>query len=417
MSFPVRPDLQLHDPMASTSSRTLLGGVIALAALSSSWSGVKLGPLNLSDFFVLVALILIPFTDAFRRNASLLRAWMVLPAVVALVLTARDVIIFGRQLNMSEVNAEGLSSGQMLARIVLSTICVAIVCVVHIGGDERRGRRLLAWWVTGVVTSSAYALGQATGVFPSAPDGLFLAQINGFNRFAGFSSHPNALAQTIVLAVPIVLLSIGAKAKLRRLLATVVLVIALFGTGSRAGLLVGFIAVAVSALVLGRRKGVLRWTLPLVILAVAGAIVFGPRVIGGTRFAQSDGVTQSNSGRVQALGDGWELFSRYPITGAGLGSWVGELAPLVLLASGGLVLLAVYSTFAVSPLISLWRIRRQELAEALFISATMVLPLGLLNNGFTERYSFWPALIGAGVYGIEARRSAKRGRPTAAWRG
>ncbi|WP_181431161.1 O-antigen ligase [Curtobacterium sp. MCBD17_021] len=352
----------------------------------------------MSDLFVIVGLLLLPLSPGATKNLPGLRSWMFLPALIGLLLAARDVVVVGRPFTAIEELGAGLSPAQMLARVVLSTVCVAVLSVLVIGRDVARGRRILRWWIGGVVSSSVFALLQAIG---TVPEGTLLAQVNGTDRYAGLSSHPNALAQTIVLAIPVVLYYLRASMTRNRLVAGlgfVLLIAALFQTGSRAGLLIGFAVVVVSIVHHASRTGGLRWVLPIVILATAAAVVFGPALIRGTRFVQSAGTVQSNVGRTQAIGDGWELFVAHPVLGAGLGSWVGELAPLVLLASGGVLFLVAYSTFVAAPILILWRSRQIDLAAVLLISAVAVVLLGLLNNGFTERYTFWPVLIGASLF-------------------
>ncbi len=65
-----------------------------------------------------------------------------------------------------------------------------------------------------------------------------------------------------------------------------------------------------------------------------------------------------------------------------------------MLVSGGVLFLAVYTFFLVRPITVMFADRSEALVAACLVSACLVPFLGLLNNGFTERYTFWPALIG-----------------------
>ncbi|WFR68144.1 O-antigen ligase family protein [Curtobacterium flaccumfaciens] len=327
------PAATKHD----ASRGSLLLGVACLAALTSSWSAARIGSLNLSDLFMLFTLVLAPFTSSIIRDSPRVHAWIALPTLVALVLTARDVVISGDSLGVVDGEASGLAPGQMLARVALSTLCVSLVCMIAIGDEQSRGRKVLKWWFAGVTVSAVFAILQGLGV---VPDNVVLAQINGAERFAGLSSHPNALAQTIVLALPLCSYFVNTSSPRRRWLAVLMLVllwIALVQTGSRAGLLGGFVVTLVALIYFAARLRVLRWILPLAILGVVAALIYGPQVISATRFVPSAGTAQSNSGRVQAISEGWASFLSHPFAGAGLGSWVGELAPLVLLACGGVL--------------------------------------------------------------------------------
>jgi hypothetical protein len=295
---------QVEGP-STTQRVTLLSTVTGLAALTASWSGVRVGAFNVSDAFVVVGLVLIPFSAATKDGRSTLRAWMVLPAFAALVLAARDVILFGRNFATPGVAEAGLSSGQMLARVVLSTICVAVLCIVVVGRHEADGRKILLGWLIGVLLSSAFSLVQGFGLLPES---FVLEQVNGTGRFAGLSSHPNALAQTIVLALPLAFYELrthSGRGRLVAVLALGLLFAAVFQTGSRAGLLIGFVVATASALISASRAQVMRWVLPMVILATALAILYGPALIGTTRFTASAGTIQSNVGRVQSISEGW----------------------------------------------------------------------------------------------------------------
>jgi len=318
---------------------------------------------------------------------------MVFPALFALFLLARDVIVFGRPINGASDVIEGISPSQMLLRITLSTFCVAILCVSNTIHGRRALQRTVGWWLLGIALSAVYALGQSAGILAVGD----LMQLNGTSRFAGLTSHPNALAQTLVLAIPFALL-VPPGPRLRsiatRVLGLVLCGLALYQSGSRAGLLIGFVAVLLCGCIVAKRLNALRWVLPLVLIASAIGIIYGPGVIAGTRFASDSGSTASNNARVQALSDGWDGFLAHPLAGAGLGVWVGELAPLVLLVSGGTVYLAIYTFFVFKPIAVTLKYRSDFLIGACLISAMLVPILGLLNNGFTERYTFWPALLG-----------------------
>ncbi|WP_181435434.1 O-antigen ligase [Curtobacterium sp. MCBD17_013] len=382
--------------------------LVYLAAMTSSWSAVRVGSLNVSDVLLVLALLGLA-TEALVQTALVrVRVWMILPTLAGLLLVARDVIVWGRALNGAYLG-EGLSPLQMLTRVSLSTLGIALVTAGVGARDRQAALRAIWWWLTGVCVSAAFALAQAMGLAS-----LTLQQTNGAGRFAGLSSHPNALAQTAVLAIPLALVAVLRSRGSGRFMSFVLVILlgaAVFQTGSRAGLLVGFATLVLGALEYARRAKALRWALPICLFVVAAVVIYGSRVIGSTRFASDSGAIQSNEGRIQSINDGWSSFSSHPVFGAGFGIWVGELTPLVLLASGGGVFLAIYSWFALAPARSLWIARADPLAAALLMDVVLVLILGLLNNGFTERYTFWPALLGYALFGA-GRSSVRRDRVT-----
>ncbi len=206
---------------AAESRPGLVHFLTVAAALTSSWSAVRVGGVAFADvFLVLGALAALLFSGP---RIALVKSWMVLPVLLALFLVARDVVIFGRPLDGDLTTIEGVSPSQMLLRIVLSTFCVAVLCVANTAYGKRGVQRLVGWWLAGVAVSAAYALGQSAGFF--AVDEL--VQLNGSSRFAGLTSHPNALAQTLVLAIPFALL-VPPKLRITSLLARV-LGLALWG--------------------------------------------------------------------------------------------------------------------------------------------------------------------------------------------
>lgn len=380
-----RPSLRADSPTG------IVHFLTTAAALTSSWSAVRVAGVTLADICLILGALLALLSSGSR--IALLKGWMVLPVLLALVLMARDVIVLGRPVNGSPDVIEGISPSQMLLRIALSTFCISVLCIANTGHGRRSVQRIIGWWLFGIAISAAYALGQSAGVLAVGD----LVQLNGTSRFAGLTSHPNALAQTLVLAIPFALLvppKAGSGPVVMRIVGLALCGAALYQSGSRAGLLVGFAALLLCGCIVAKRAHALRWVLPLVLLATAAAAVYGPRLIAGTRFASDSGSTASNNARVQALSEGWDAFLAHPLGGAGLGVWVGELAPLVLLVSGGVLFLAVYTIFVFKPIAAMLEHRSDFVVMACVLSASLVLVLGLLNNGFTERYTFWPALLG-----------------------
>ncbi|QKS17546.1 hypothetical protein HUN59_16210 [Curtobacterium sp. Csp2] len=363
-----------------------------MAALTSSWSAIRIGGSTIADICLVIAAAIAVLLIGVRHLR--MKFWMFGPLVFGLLLMARDVILLDRPLNGSDDETLGISPLQMFLRVSLSTFGVA--AAVSIAGyiGRRSLIRLLWTWVAGIAVSAVWALAQGQGIVAPTLD---LLQLNGAFRYAGLTSHPNALAQSLVLSIPVLFLGPVRSHRFASLIRPLLLLLwgfALWQTGSRAGLLVGFLAVVVCAAAVAARSGALKWALPIVLAGVVAAVFVGPRVIAGTRFAVDSGASASDVSRAAALSDGWTDFLSSPLIGAGFGIWVGELAPLVMLVSGGATFLVVYSIFAFKPLLAMRDNLGDSAVLCCLIAGALVPVLGLLNNGFTERYTFWPALIG-----------------------
>ena len=374
-----------------------LARIVSVAALTSSWSAIRVGGSTIADLCLMFVTVVGLVAIGVRHMQ--MRAWMAAPLLLGILLMARDVIFLDRSLNAADDDSLGISPLQMLIRVALSTFAVAAAVGVTAYVGKRSLGRLLWTWVAGVAISAIWALAQGRGFVAPSFD---LVQLNGAFRYAGLTSHPNALAQSLVLGIPVIFLAPLQSRRLSLVLRPLLLLLwgfALWQTGSRAGLLVGFLAVVVCAAARAARSGALRWALPIALVATVAAVLIGPRLIAGTRFASDSGASASNASRAAALSDGWSYFAAHPFFGAGFGVWVGELAPLVMLVSGGFVFLIAYTVFLFRPIATMRHKLSDPAVLACFISALLVPVLGLLNNGFTERYTFWPALIGMALCG------------------
>lgn len=392
------PDAPLRVGISS-SKPSLLVVVTAFAALCASWNAIRVGPFNVVDIALLVALVLAFFSLISQRLHLTIPIWMWLPTAGAALFLVRDVLILGRPLNRS---AELLSSGTgaspllIFSRIAIATIVLAIViATIESRHRGRFVRSMLVWWVLGIVISSGFALLQSAG---TAPQIFTLVQTVNPVRFPGLTSHPNSLAQTIGLALPILIyyvFHVAGFLKSLPVVGTMIAIAGLYSTGSRAGLLVGLGAAAAVFFLLILQTRFAPMIVPLLLVTIVAAILFGSLIFEGTRLSSSGpGAADSDLGRLRSLNFGLELFFESPVFGVGLGSWVGEAVPLILVTSGGLLFLPLYYAFLIAPLRSFWSLRKDSFYVAVAVSTLGLLAFGFLNNGFAERYIFWPVVVG-----------------------
>jgi hypothetical protein len=373
----------------------LYTALVSLAALLSPWSGLRLGAFNAADVFLLASLLVGGAWAAVARSRVQLELWIWLPTIAVIPLLGRDVIVLGLDPlapPMLGTVGEGIPPLIFAARVILSTLVVAL-CLA-LGWRSRLFLiRVVGWWWFGAVLSAAYAILQASSIAPE----LDLQQTVGVTsgRYPGLASHPNALAQasTLALIAPLlfprkrgrdVVVGVGQVF----LLASVVI------SGSRAGLLVGAVVLTLVIIRVVRDR---RWwglALPATPIVLALIVAVGPGLLAQTRLSESEGTAMSNIGRAVSIDSGVSLFVANPLLGSGLGSWVGELAPLIFLASGGIVLLAAYAGFIAGPSLAFLRTGARPIDSYVgLLVLGAILAFGMLNNGIFERYNFWVPLV------------------------
>ncbi|MBF4582938.1 O-antigen ligase family protein [Curtobacterium sp. VKM Ac-2865] len=378
--------------------------LLLAAAMTSPWTGVRIAGLNLADFFLVASLALALLLGLTRRVAVPMPWQFVVLPVVVLVLMGRDAVFFDR-LPFQTLEAAQFTTGDALGETVggSATFLVRLVLCwtavgLSVGAFHRFPRALvsiIAAWLLGIAIGVSWSILQFTFALPDLP---FVFHIDSAARAVGLTNHPNSLAETIGVGLPLaVFLALGPRAGLVRRAGGCALVVlsmwGLFLTGSRAGLAVGFFALVLSVIIRLIWSGRGAWGLPLGLLSIVGAVLWLPSVWATTRFSQ--GVAEaSDSARVQALTEGLGIFLRHPLGGAGLSTWLGEMVPLILLSGGGVILFAAFYSSLGSVFRRVWRARGQELNAHLAGAGLVVLAFGLLNNGLVERYLYWPLIVG-----------------------
>lgn len=379
-------------------------GLVLVAAVVSSWTGFRVGGLNLFDLAIVVAVAATSLESLLKRMVPRLPVLLTLLIVFSLMLLARDVVVNNNDvLGQSSGNAwvSGTSLGSevvgpfpFLLRLLLSTVAVFLVVgLAARGADAVRLERLAGAWAGGAAISAAAAvLTQFLGlqwdfVYYSISD----------TRVSGFASHPNSLGQTSAMAIP-VLVALAARAagrpvlRLAHLVAALACLGSIWYSGSRAALLGLGIAVLLmlSGWLISRRS----WAgLTAVIVLALPLLLVASEVVAASRWGDSSSAL-SNSLRLANLQVAVDIIAENLILGHGLGSWYGEMVPLILLTSGGLLYLGSYASFIGRELIRMAKSVDRPLIPALLISTVLLAIFGLLNNGLLERYLYWPVAIG-----------------------
>lgn len=360
-------------------------------AVTLGWSGVKLGPGNLSDVTLIAACLLGAGLAGRSPRAHGFWYWASAPTAIAAMLLARDGITGVHSINFG-TSGIVVGSSLMFLRIAMSTLAAAVFLrQVSLIGGQPLTFRVGACWLAGVSASSVVAVLQANGFARGLP--LVEQTLSEFSeRYSGLASHPNALAQSAALAVPLAAYyfhTFSGRWRVVVLLGLATLAMGVDASGSRAGVVVGVAVTVMSVIAIGSLPKIRSWTLPFILAATVLAIVYAPSIIANTRLAANDeSAAQSNVGRAEAVATGWAHFSQSPFFGTGLGSWYGELSVLVLLAGGGVALLGAYAVF-VGGICARFNAHRRDFASAAgVLSFIALLGFALLNNGAFERFTF-----------------------------
>lgn len=367
--------------------------LVFCALFSSSWTGLRLSGISLTDYLLTAATAVFVITApallllAIRRNTLN----FVVVAVIALTIL-QSMGLNGRATGPGDMpsDASVVLVQRFVFALALVPALVAALLESRRSRQEAEARRIVAWWTIGITFNCAVAL-----IVPGdAPllDGLVVHIPT--ERATGLSDHPNSLAEAASLGITASCwLAYSAPSRGPRLLWLCIVAIqvgALIESESRAGLVIGSLLLVTCGSWALFRSG--RWAMgvPAALGAVIVVALFVEQFLANTRFADAD-AESSSAGRAGNISRGWELFGESPWIGVGMGSWYGELVPVILLTSGGVVLAVIYYL----------ALARTALYKEFAAGGRFLVPLvvgaiivwGLFNNSLVERYLYWlPAL-------------------------
>ncbi len=374
----------------------LLNGTMYLAALTASWTTVAVGGNNIVDYLLILALGVLIAARFNKTRSIFVSGWMLLPLVASLIITCWAIV----------VGSADSPDSTMQLRIFLSTAAVAVLLTsLAADGGSRELQRVLRLWSLGIAISAAVAILTSFGILH--PSEVFV-QKSG-SRLSGLTSHPNALAFSLVMGIaPIMYLAGVARSWIRSLgwiLAMIVVVWGLVLTGSRAGLIVGLPVLAI-AVVLWLRSTRLRVVLVPLTILVGVALAFTiPALLADTRLGQ--GAEDSDAGRILINEAAMRWFYDSPVFGGGYDVMHGVAVPIMVLSGGGIILAIGYYAFLLRPVPVLLAGRALPIAQMGLLSLLAFLAFGVLNPVWMERITYWPALIAALVILLRGREGIR----------
>lgn len=404
------PLVHLRDlrPAEGSSLVGTAGLVCAVAAaVASSWGGVQLLGTQVSDLALVAALVLLAFEAATRRITVYLPKALLQFGVVVVAIACVQVLLPAAQdfLTQRFVLVTFLSTGDAAnvtpyvkaAQWLVSIVVIPVIVVV--AGSVRSGGLALiaAGYVAGACVSAAIAVLDWMKVTSVSSE--LLGYINITGRQAGLTLHPNNLAVSALMALPLAVHLCRRNSTVQFLLVGLLLTGILL-SGSRAAQVVAALVV----LSLAVRFEFFRRAALLAI--IAGGAAAAALVVGDSsnllRFG-GNSVDSSDAGRAELAAQALRDFEYNPIYGIGL-QYIARAHSIYLqvISAGGLVLLISFGLY-MGGVLTQARVKDPLVGILPFVSAVAVvawLLVGAVENQITDRFLYYPVALIVAQYSI-----------------
>jgi hypothetical protein len=394
----------------------LLGACFATA----SWNAVYFHGLQLCDWFLLAAAMATALDVLSRPEVLRLPPpgiWVgglliALAGIWTAVFPASAAYLSHRYNPISNLPLLGAGGGNLeqLAKFEIALLAVPAV-VLAARPALREIRSLADCLVFAGVASSFVALTDKLGY--THINARLVGAIDISGRESGLTQAPNHLAVAIVLAIPL-----GAALAARRRsigwASVVMLLVGLYLSGSRGGLVAGVAALPATLLVIQRTRNSLFWVVSATLVGIAAFAPDLSRLAGSTRLS-SGGAVESDLLRRQLLQQALHDWAHSPLHGIGFAEITSaHEGHLQLLAAGGLCAFVGFVVYMGSALRRMAAASHADevLGRALAVSTVAWLALMFVENQLTNVYLYAP--IGLILALAEHnQRSADAGRLTA----
>lgn len=408
---------------------------LLLAALTCSWSPLKIvgGPLTVSDFMLVLSLLVTLPTVLINRLPLAVPPWMFIPGLVipACVLAREiDPPSSSERVMSLHVNQYFYESFTK-AMIWLAGLYVVPLAIIAATLIERRAVEwTMAAYIVGVAVSSLVAVTDLIGITHVAENlpyvGRTFGYIWGSGRFPGLSDHPNSLGFTILISLPFVIYFMSrTDRKWIPGIALMLLTGGLLASGSRSAQALAPVCLLAAVLWLPNKRGTVRATSfsLAATLGIATVLLYTAladkksellRFFGsGAEVARRGG----DSERLALIKVAWNEWKAYPIFGGGLRQITeAHNILLQLLASGGVVLAAGMVIYFIWILRDCWSLvtHGEVFARFLTISISAWMAFGFVGNQLTGREMYFTVgcvaalIVTINLHGPWADRSADR---------
>jgi len=323
--------------------------VVGAFVLFVTWNGLRVAGGGASNLFMVAAFLVVPLYVVQTRRAVPFPPWLfvaaggfVVAAMVAYVfppehgLLSRSLISFRTEFQ-SETPLGFLvprSDFFMLVKFETALLLIPLL-IAAVATTKERIERLMDLFLLSAVVNAAVALVDFLGV-PIAP----YATVAG--RSSGLTIHPNYLALTCTVAIPLAVwwISRGGPWRLRGVIGLTLLLAGSYTSGSRAGAVTAVLGIVLTVAALPSLRPALRYVIPAGLAALIPLSLFTP--LGGHILEQvrlgGSNTSGSDAARAHLADIASDQFKADPVQGVGMG--VIEDAHniyLQLLAAGGLI--------------------------------------------------------------------------------
>jgi O-antigen ligase len=389
------------------------------AVVSVAWSGMPPAGAAAPDLVLLAALAALVFCWAQDSVQIPVPAWLV--GTAAILLASQLLNQFFLVTNPPQDQPPSFTPVAAplftLAKVEFGMLIIPIV-IGAVASSWRRANLIANLWVLSATISAAIAVvDSATG----AGIGVSITGISQeAGRVAGLTNHPNALALTGDMALPIALLRAGQLrgwGRAASITSAGLLFAGILASGSRVGLFAAVLVIGLMGVLIARLRG------RIIVAGLAAVIAFvlfaafapgGSSLFSGVDRLEGGGsATGATTQRFDQLHESIALAWGHPVTGIGF-QVVADAHNLPVQfweAAGflGVLALVLFLTGVFRTAYRLYRDPRlprgsPEFVGALTISVAVWLISGLLQNPIADRYIYVPVGLLLGL-GLAARAS------------
>ena len=379
----------------------VLDWVFIVCVITLTWNGLP--DLFTNSIYFLIIIYSLFIRTKFKQSYYLKN---VNPLIIVIFVTTLFAILFGQTklLKLNELENFAFSSSKFLPdqttiysplmdiipalKWYLALVTLPYIIQVLKLENTKVLKRAIYAWILGILVNILVQIMQYLGV---AKTGLIAnPEFNlSSSRFPGLASHPNALAISVCLSVPLVFLNYVSLPKFSRALMLMVMFTSIYITESRAGLIVLTLSI-LNIVLIEKKSGSLAKGrfLPLIYSLILGICIgIFNLLISSTRLSSGNmSAKASNFERYQLLKYGWNVFLEYPITGAGASLIkVSHNIYLQVLSSIGIIGLLLFLYFFFTLISS--KNQKPYLEK---LPVILFLIFGLLNNSLSDFYLYFP---------------------------
>lgn len=379
-----------------------------IAAGTTAWNGLKEGGFRVGDTFIGLAVLTFFIADM-GRPVPKMPGWVWQFGLIIVLITAAHELIPADPNYLHQrlvingpipvINGLELeTNAQVGLKFIVPVIFIPLMFAYARAHDPKALLRAAYAFATGAAISAAVGMSDRLGVTHLSQSLTHLPATGG--RAPGLTLHPNFLAMTCVLALPVMLwqaVSDDKRTRFIALLFVVALAMGLYASASRIGAAVGPGATLLSFAVMPRYRKYLP-TLSVLVGGIAAALFvldshIGSSLLKAVRLGGGSGSSSaqgSDQQRSIIFTQGLNDFKHSPIDGIGM--QVAEEAHnvyLQALAAGGILLLVGYLVFVFSGLYTVVRAMKFEpLAYPLFVSAVACAIFLIEQAALTDRIAY-----------------------------